>query len=112
MGVGLEAVSRFDVILVRLNPTFGSEIRKTRPCVVVSPDEMNHAVRTLLVAPLTSTSKPYPTRVSCRFEHRHGYVVLDQLRTIDRERIVRKLGTLDVDTSLQVLALLREMFSP
>jgi mRNA interferase MazF len=110
--VGVDGVSRFDVLLVRLNPTIGSEIRKTRPCVVVSPDELNRSVRTAIVAPLTSASKPYPGRVPCRFDGHDGFVVLDQLRTIDLTRVVRKLGTLDAETSVQLLAVLRELFAP
>lgn len=112
MGVELGGASRFDVVLVGLDPTIGSEIRKTRPCLVISPDEMNRSVRTVIVAPLTSTSKRYPTRISCSFDNKQGYVVLDQLRTVDVARLIRKLGHLDDQTCKQVLAVLSEMFAP
>lgn len=106
------AVSRFDVWLVNLDPTLGAEIRKTRPCLVISPDEMNRYVRTVIVAPMTTAGRPYPTRVSCRFRRREGQVVLDQIRTVDRARLVRKLGTLDRRTRRRVLEVLAEIFAP
>lgn len=106
------AVSRFDVWLVNLDPTLGAEIRKTRPCLVISPDEMNRYVRTLIVAPMTTRGRPYPTRVSCRFRRRDGQVVLDRIRTVDRARLVRKLGTLDRRTRRRVLEVLAEIFAP
>ena len=86
---------RFDVYLLNLDPTVGSEIRKTRPCAVVSPDEMNRHIRTVIVAPMTTKGRPYPTRVACRFKGRVGQVVLDQLRTVDGQRLVKRLGTLE-----------------
>ncbi len=89
------AVSRFDVFLVNLDPTVGSEIRKSRPCVVVSPDEMNRHVRTVVVAPLTTSSRPYPSRVPVRFAGKDGQVVIDQLRTVDKARLAARLGALD-----------------
>jgi len=104
--------ARFDVYLVSLDPTVGSEIRKTRPCVVVSPDEMNRHIRTVIVAPLTRTGASYPTRVACRFRGKAGQVVLDQLRTVDRARLARKRGRLDAETGARVLAVLGEMFAP
>jgi len=88
------AVRRGDVFLVDLNLTRGSEIHKARPCVVVSPDELNSYLRTFIVAPMTTGGHPYPFRVPCRFKRRAGYVVLDQIRTVDRERLVRRLGSL------------------
>lgn len=103
---------RGDVFLVALDPTRGSEIRKTRPCVVVSPDEINAHLRTVIVAPLTSVVNGYPFRVSCRFAGRVGEVVLDQLRTVDRERLVRRVGHISSDTFAQVLGALQEMFMP
>lgn len=106
------AVSRFDVYLVSLDPTVGREIRKTRPCLVVSPDEMNRHIRTVIVAPLTTKGQEYPTRVPCRFRRKTGQVVLDQIRTVDAARLVRKLGRLDVNTGIRVLAVLGEMFAP
>ncbi|MGH2632970.1 MAG: type II toxin-antitoxin system PemK/MazF family toxin [Tepidiformaceae bacterium] len=104
--------TRFDLLLLNLDPTVGREIRKTRPYVVVSPDELNRFVRTLIVAPLTTTSKPYPTRIGCTFAGTAGFVVLDQLRTIDLVRCVRRLGHLDARTGDRILAVLGEMFAP
>jgi mRNA interferase MazF len=105
-------VNRFDVYLVNLDPMVGSEIRKMRPCVVVSPDEMNQYIRTVIVAPMTTKGRSYPTRVSCRFQRKDGQVVLDQLRTVDKTRLVRRLGRLDGRTQPNVLAGLLEMFAP
>ena len=107
-----EDVRRGDVFLVSLDPARGGEIQKTRPCVVVSPDELNAYLRTLIVAPLTTGGHPYPFRVPCRFEGRRGYVVIDQIRTVDRERLVRSLGKLSSPTLGRVLAILQEMFTP
>ncbi len=105
-------VRRGDVFLVNLNPTRGDEIQKTRPCVVVSPDELNAYLRTFIVAPLTTGAHPYPFRVSCRFQGRAGYVVIDQIRTVDQERLVRRLGRLSPSTLRRVLGVLLEMFTP
>ncbi len=107
-----EIVSRGDVYLVSLDPVRGGEIQKTRPCLVVSPDELNAYLRTFIVAPLTTGGHPYPFRVPCRFEGRAGYVVIDQIRTVDRERLVRRLGKLSPSTLGRVLAILQEMFTP
>ena len=107
--MGME-VSRFDVFLVVLDPTQGHEIRKTRPCTVVSPDEMNHAIGTVIVAPMTTKGRPYPTRVNCTFGDRAGQVVLDQLRTVDKTRLVKKLGRLTPIIGDRVLEILGEMF--
>ena len=104
-------VSRGAVYLVELSPTRGREIRKTRPCVVVSPDELNAHMGTFIVAPLTTGSHPYPFRIACRFAGKDGHVVLDQLRTVDRERMVKRLGTLTAPTVAKVLAVLQEMFA-
>jgi mRNA interferase MazF len=104
-------VSRFDVFLVNLDPTVGSEIRKTRPCVVISPDEMNRFIRTVIVAPLTSKGRRYPTRVDCRFDKKDGQVVLDQIRTVDKARLIKKLGHLAETTQKEVLDGLAEMFA-
>lgn len=104
-------IARGDVHLVRLDPTLGSEIQKTRPCVVVSPDELNTHLRTVIVAPLTTGGRAYPWRIRCRFQQRSGYVVLDQLRTVDRERLVKRLGALPGQTLAEVLAALQEMFA-
>ena len=108
MAVG--RVARGDVFLVNLNPTRGGEIRKTRPCVVVSPDELNTHLRTVIVAPLT-TGGSYPFRVPCTFQGKSGHVVLDQIRTVDQERLIKRLGTLSVPVLGQALAVLREMFA-
>lgn len=105
-------ISRFEVYLVNLDPTVGSEIKKTRPCLVVSPDEINHHLRTVIVAPLTTGGQPYPSRVPCRFKGKHGQVVLDQIRTVDQSRLVKKLGKLEGPTAVAVLDVLRDMFSP
>lgn len=95
-----------------LDPTIGSEIRKTRPCLVISPDEMNRHIRTVIVAPMTTRGRPYPTRVQCTFEGKEGQVVLDQIRTVDKERLVRKLGRIDESAQSEVLATLGELFAP
>ena len=110
--VTARAVRRGHVFLVQLDPTRGGEIRKTRPCVVVSPDELNEHLRTAIVAPMTSVVHPYPFRVPCRFAGKAGQVVIDQLRTVDHERLVRHLGKLSSETFPQVLAVLGEMFTP
>ena len=104
-------MTRGEVHLVQLDPTVGSEIHKTRPCVVVSPDELNAHLRTVLVAPMTTGGRAYPWRIRCRFQQRSGFVVLDQLRTVDRERLVRRLGALSSTTLTEVLGGLREMFA-
>jgi len=103
---------RGEVFLVTLDPTRGSEIQKTRPCVVVSPDELNAHLRTVIVAPLTTGGQKYPFRVPCRFANKSGQVVIDQLRTVDRERLVRHLGRLSPSTFSRVLGTLQEMFAP
>jgi mRNA interferase MazF len=105
-------INRFEVYLVNLEPTLGSEIKKTRPCLVVSPDEINHHIQTVIIAPLTTAGQSYPTRVACRFKGKNGQVVLDQIRTVDRVRLVKKLGRLDNTTTATVLDVLQEMFAP
>ena len=104
-------INRGEVYLVRLDPTLGSEIQKTRPCVVVSPDELNAHLRTVIVAPMTTSGRAYPWRIRCRFQQRSGYIVLDQLRTVDRERLVKKLGRLAGSTLVAVLGALQELFA-
>ena len=106
-----EHVSRGDIFLVALNPTRGSEIRKTRPCVVVSPDELNAHLRTFIVAPLTTGGHPYPFRVPCRFDGKVGHVVADQLRAVDRDRLVKRLGSLSGTTLNELLDVLQAMFA-
>jgi mRNA interferase MazF len=104
-------ICRFDILLVSLDPSQGSEIKKTRPCVVISPDEMNRHIKTLIVAPMTSTIRDYPTHIPVTFQDQEGRIVLSQIRTIDKTRVIKKLGTLEGDTSSLVLDTLREMFS-
>ena len=109
--VGSDHVSRGDVFLVTLDPTRGREIRKTRPCVVVSPDELNGALSTFIVAPLTTGSHSYPFRIPCRFAGKSGHVVLDQLRTVDRARLTKKVGRIGPVTLERILGVLQEMFA-
>jgi mRNA interferase MazF len=101
---------RFDVFLVNLDPTVGSEIQKTRPCVIVSPDEMNRYIATVIIAPMTTKGRPYPTRIGCQFQGKEGQIVLDQIRTVDRARLVKKLGQISQDEQRAVLNTLAEMF--
>ena len=104
-------VKRFDVYLVNLDSTVGSEIQKTRPCLIVSPDEMNRNIRTVIIAPMTSAQKDYPTRVSCSFKKKEGQIVLDQIRTIDKTRLIKKLGMIDSRTQLDVISILQRLFA-
>lgn len=103
--------NRFDVFLISLDPTRGSEIHKTRPCLIISPDEMNNHIRTVIVAPMTTKGRPYPSRVSCTFQGKRGQVVLDQIRTVDKTRLGRRLGTISSGVQSRVLDALQEMFS-
>jgi mRNA interferase MazF len=111
VALAVTRVGRGDVFLVNLNPARGGEIRKTRPCVVVSPDELNAHLRTLIVAPLTTGGHSYPFRVACTFKGKSGHVVLDQIRTVDQERLVKRLGSLSYPVLGRALAVLREMFA-
>jgi len=104
-------VNRFDVYLINLDPTVGSEIQKTRPCVIISPDEMNRHIRTIIVAPLTTSGKEYPTRIPCEFKKKKGHIVLDQIRTIDKTRLIKNLGTLDAETQSKVISVLQRLFA-
>jgi mRNA interferase MazF len=104
-------IKRFDVYLVNLDPTIGSEIKKTRPCLVISPDEMNRNIRTVIIAPMTSAQKEYPTRVFCTFQKKKGQIVLDQLRTIDKARLIKKLGTIGSKDQLEVISILQRLFA-
>jgi len=104
-------VSRFDIYLVSLDPTQGHEIRKTRPCVVISPDEMNHNIGTVIVVPMTTKGRDYPSRIPLTFRRKKGQLVLDQVRTVDKTRLVRRLGKLDANTAAKTLAVLQEMFA-
>ena len=110
--VAVRSVQRGHVYLVSLDPTVGSKIRKTRPCVVVSPDELNGYMRTCIVAPMTTASRSYPFRVRCQFQGKSGHVVLDQIRTVDRRRLVRELGTLSAHALEKSVRVLQEMFGP
>lgn len=105
-------MKRFDVYLVALNPTRGSEIRKTRPCVIISPDEMNDFIQTVIIAPMTTKGQSYPTRVECDFQGKKGQIILDQIRTVDKVRLVSKLGVLKTSEQREVLSTLAEMFAP
>ena len=105
-------ISRFDVFLVRLDPTEGHEIQKTRPCVVISPDEMNRNIETVIVAPMTTGGQPYPSRIPVEFQGRAGQIVLDQMRTVDRRRLIRRLGPIDSAAADLVIDVLGRMFAP
>ena len=105
-------IHRFEVHLVNLDPTIGSEIRKTRLCLIVSPDVMNQAISTVIVARMTTGGKRYPSRVPCRFKGKNGQVVLDQIRTVDQTRLVKKLGRIDAATAAAVLNILQDLFAP
>lgn len=104
-------VRRFEVCLVNLDPMMGHEIQKMRPCLVISPDEMNEHIATVIIAPMTTKSRPYPTRVPCSFEGKDGQIVLDQIRAVDKIRLVRRLGRISADEQKAVLDTLLEMFS-
>ncbi len=104
-------VNRFDVYLINLDPTVGSEIQKIRPCLIISPDEMNRHIRTVIVAPMTTAGKEYPTRISCTFKRKKGQIVIDQIRTIDKSRLIKRLGTIHPNTQLEVIAVLQRLFA-
>ena len=104
-------VKRFEVYLVNLDPTLGRENQKTRPCLIISPDEMNDHISTVIVAPMTTKGKDYPTRVKCQFEGKKGQIVLDQIRTVDKIRLVKKLGKISASTRKEVLVILLDMFA-
>lgn len=103
-------IKRFDVWLVQLDPTQGSEIRKTRPCTIISPDEMS-PLQTAIVAPMTSKGFTFPTRIKCNFQGKNGLVVLDQIRSVDKERLVKKLGVISKNTQIHIIDCLQEMFA-
>ena len=105
------AVNRFDLYLVNVDPTVGSEIKKTRSCLIISPDEMNRHIRTVIVAPMTTAGKDYRTRVRCKFKKKKGQIVLDQIRTIDKTRLVKKLGAIDQETQIEVISVLQRLFA-
>ena len=103
-------LKQYQIVLVNIDPTIGSEIRKTIACVIVSPDEMNHYLQTIVIAPMTSSSKPYPTRVEIKHNKTKGWIVIDQIRTIDRQRIVKVLGALVEKEIIQTKAIIKETF--
>ncbi len=103
-------IRQYQIIVVNLDPTMGSEIRKTRPCVVVSPDEMNRHLNTITICPITSTSKPYPTRIKLLVQRKVSWIVVDQIRTIDRNRIVKVAGHLKIETIVELKAIIKETF--
>lgn len=103
---------RFEVHLISLDPTKGSEIKKTRPCLIISPNEMNKYIRTVIIAPMTSAIKNYPTRVTTIFQGKKGQIVLDQIRTVDKSRLIKNLGTISSSAEEKVLGILQEMFAP
>ena len=105
-------VKRFEVFLVNLDPTIGVEIQKKRPCLIISPDEMNRNVKSAIIAPMTTRSRNFPTRIACEFEGKTGFIVLDQIRTVDKSRLIRKLGEIDEEIQVKVLEKLQEIFAP
>ena len=104
-------VKRFEVYLVNLDPTVGHEIKKSRPCLVISPDELNRYISTVIVAPMTTKGRSYPTRVPCTFQGKEGQVVMDQIRTVDKIRLVKRLGKIHSQTQVEVFSVLSELFS-
>ncbi len=108
--MGME-INRFEVFLVSLDPTVGREIKKTRPCLIISPDEMNRHISTVIAAPMTTKGRKYPTRVTCSFQGKNGRIVLDQIRAIDKKRLVKKLGVINRSAQRKTLNVLQEMFA-
>jgi len=104
-------VKRFDVYLVNLDPTVGHEIKKSRPCLIISPDELNRYISTVIVAPMTTKGRTYPTRIPCVFQDKKGQIILDQIRTIDKSRFVKRLGKIDIETQKEVFTVLASLFS-
>ena len=109
--MGVE-INRFEVFLVNLDPTVGHEIQKTRPCLIISPNEMNRFISTVIVAPMTTKGRKYPTRISCSFQGKNGQIVLDQIRTVDKKRLVKKLGSISKNAQAKTLTILHDMFAP
>ena len=104
-------VKRFEVYWINLDPTLGSEINKKRPCVIISSDDLNRVLNTVIIAPLTSTVKNYPTRISCFVDQKNGQIALDQIRAIDKQRLIKKIDNLDTQTKTKVLEIIAEMFA-
>jgi mRNA interferase MazF len=105
-------VKRFEIYLVNLDPTVGVEIQKRRPCLIISPDQMNRNIKTAIVAPMTTKSRNFPTRIACEFEGKSGFVVLDQIRAVDKVRLMKKLGEIDDEMQVKVLEKLQEIYAP
>ena len=105
-------INRFEVFLINLDPTVGHEIQKTRPCIVISPNEMNRHISTVIIAPMTTKGKKFPSRISCTFQGKNGQIILDQIRTVDKRRFVKKLGTISKKTQVKTISLLQELFAP
>ncbi len=105
-----QSIQRFDIWLVQLDPTQGSEIKKTRPCVVLSPDEMS-ALKTAIVAPITSKGFSYPTRIQCTFQGKKGLILLDQMRAVDKSRLIQKLGVISKNAQIKTISCLQELFA-
>lgn len=103
-------INQYDIVLVNLDPTIGSEMKKTRPCVVLSPNEMNKFLQTIVVAPMTTSSKPYPTRVEIKHNQTKGWIAIDQIRTVDRARIVKRYETLTAKEIVKVKSVIKETF--
>ena len=104
-------MKRFDVYLVNLDPTVGHEIKKSRPCLIISPDELNRYISTVIVAPMTTKGRTYPTRIPCIFQNKKGQIILDQVRTVDKSRLVKRLGKIDLDAQKEVFTVLTSLFS-
>ncbi|MCF6351251.1 MAG: type II toxin-antitoxin system PemK/MazF family toxin [Flavobacteriaceae bacterium] len=103
-------LNQYDIVLVNLNPTVGSEIKKTRPCVIVSPNEMNRPLRTIIIAPMTTSSKNYPTRIEIKHNEKIGWIVIDQIRTVDKQRIIKVLGRMAKPEIKEVKLVIKETF--
>jgi mRNA interferase MazF len=108
--MGME-INRFEVFLINLDPTIGHEIKKTRPCLIVSPNEINHNISTVIVAPMTTKGKKYPTRIACSFQGKNGQIILDQIRTVDKRRLVKKMGVISKNAQTKTINLLQELFA-
>ncbi len=104
-------MKRFDVYLVNLDPTVGHEIKKSRPCLIISPDELNRYISTIIVAPMTTKGRTYPTRIPCIFQDKKGQIILDQIRTVDKSRLLKRLGKIDIETQKEVFTVLANLFS-
>jgi mRNA interferase MazF len=102
-------IHQYEVYLINLDPSIGSEIKKSRPCVIISPDEMNKFISTVIIAPMTTKSKSYPTRVDLTFQSKKGFIVLDQIRTVDKSRLIKKLGSTDIKTIAKIKKIIKEM---